>query len=180
MVGVSLHIPSQRPEVLRCRHFEGGVHNTMATVEKSIDVDVPVSMAYNQWTQFEEFPQFMSGVEEITQLSDDRLHWVASIGGERREWDARITEQRPEERDAWRSESGADNAGVVTFHRLDNDKTRIMVQLDYEPQGMTEQVGEALGVMESQVDEDLARFKQFIESRGSETGAWRGTIEGSA
>jgi uncharacterized membrane protein len=148
----------------------------MATIEKSIDVDVPVRVAYNQWTQFEEFPNFMEGVLEVTQLDDKRLRWRASIGGKEKVWEAEITEQIPDDRIAWRSRGGAHNAGVVTFHRLADDKTRIMLQLEYDPEGMVETVGDAVGVVAARVKGDLERFKEFIESRGRETGAWRGEI----
>ena len=148
----------------------------MATIERSIDVDVPVRVAYNQWTQFEDFPKFMEGVQTVRQLDDKRLHWTAVIGGRKEEWDAEITEQIPDERIAWRARSGATNAGVVTFHRLGDSKTRIMLQLEYDPQGVVENVGDALGVVSRRVESDLQRFKEFIESRGRETGAWRGEI----
>jgi len=148
----------------------------MANIEKSIDVEVPVRTAYNQWTQFEEFPRFMEGVERVDQLSDTRLHWVADIAGRRKEWDARITEQTPDDRVAWTSETGTRNAGVVTFHKLAPEKTRIMLQLEYEPEDTTETVGDALGFVSRQVTGDLERFKEFIESRGHETGAWRGEV----
>jgi uncharacterized membrane protein len=146
-------------------------------IEQSIDVDVPVRTAYDQWTQFEEFPRFMEGVEQVTQLDDRRLHWVAEIAGKRKEWDAEITEQTPDQRVAWTSTDGARNGGVVTFHRLDDRKTRIMVQMDVEPEGVVEAVGTALGVAERHVKGDMERFKEFIESRGQETGAWRGEIK---
>ena len=149
----------------------------MGTIEQSIEVQVPLSTAYNQWTQFEQFPRFMEGVEEVRQLDDKRLHWIAESGGKREEWDAEITEQRPDERVAWRSTTGAPNAGVVTFHRLSDDMTKVMLQLDYEPEGMIEKVGDALGIVERRTKGDLERFKEFIESRGSETGAWRGKID---
>ncbi len=149
----------------------------MPTIEQSVEVHVPVRTAYNQWTQFEEFPRFMEGVEEVRQLDDKRLHWIAEIGGKREEWDAEITEQRPDERVAWRSTTGAPNAGVVTFHRLSDDMTKVMLQLDYEPEGMVEKVGDALGIVERRTKGDLERFKEFIESRGTETGAWRGKID---
>ncbi len=148
----------------------------MASVEKSIDIEVPVSTAYNQWTQFEDFPRFMDGVEQVQQLSDDRLHWVAKVGGQQKEWDARITEQTPDQRVAWQSEAGDANAGVVTFHRLADDKTRVMLQLEYEPEGMVEGAGSALGFVARRVESDLERFKEFVEARGQETGGWRGEI----
>jgi uncharacterized membrane protein len=149
----------------------------VATVEKSIDVDVPIRQVYDQWTQFESFPQFMGGVERITQLDDRHTHWVTKIGGVEREFDAEITEQHPEERVAWRSTSGeAKHAGVVTFHKISDTTTRIMVQLDWEPEGVVEKVGAAVGVDDRQITADVKRFKEFIESRGTETGAWRGDI----
>lgn len=149
----------------------------MANIEKSIDVNVPVRTAYNQWTQFEEFPKFMEGVEEVKQLDDTHMHWRASIAGKEEEWDAVVTEQVPDMRVAWTNTSGAHNAGVVTFHRLDDNKTRVMLQLDYEPQGVIENVGDLLGFVQRRVEGDLQRFKEFIESRGRETGAWRGEVE---
>jgi uncharacterized membrane protein len=149
----------------------------MANIERSIDVNVPVRTAYNQWTQFEEFPKFMEGVQEVKQLDDKHMHWRANIAGKEEEWDAVVTEQEPDMRVAWTNTTGARNAGVVTFHRLDDNKTRVMLQLDYEPEGVIENVGSALGFVERRVEGDLQRFKEFIESRGSETGAWRGTIE---
>jgi uncharacterized membrane protein len=149
----------------------------MANIEKSIDVEVPVRTAYNQWTQFEDFPLFMEGVQRVDQLSDTRLHWVADIGGTRKEWDARITEQTPDDRVAWTSETGARNAGVVTFHKLSPEKTRIMLQMDYEPDDAVETIGDALGFVSRRVTSDLERFKEFIESRGRETGAWRGEVK---
>jgi uncharacterized membrane protein len=138
---------------------------------------VPLQTAYNQWTQFEEFPQFMEGVEEIRQLDDTHLHWVAEIGGQRHEWDAEVTEQKPDERVAWRNTDGKENAGVVTFHRLDEDKTRIMVQLDWVPAGFLEKVGDAIGASDRRVQGDLERFKELVESRGAENGGWRGEVK---
>ncbi|HEY7793773.1 MAG TPA: SRPBCC family protein [Gaiellaceae bacterium] len=149
----------------------------MATIEESIDVEVPVETAYNQWTQFETFPEFMEGIERVQQLDDTRLHWVAEVGGNREEWDAEITEQRPDDRIAWTATGGKGNAGVVSFHRLDDAKTRVMVQLDWEPDGVTERIGSALGMDSRRVQGDLQRFKELIESRGGETGAWRGEVD---
>ena len=149
----------------------------MSTIEKSIDVEVPVSAAYNQWTQFEEFPKFMEGVEAVRQLDNQRLHWRANVGGKVEEWDAVITEQHPDERIAWKNTTGASNAGVVTFHRLSDTTTRVMLQLEYDPQGVVEHVGDMLGVVSRRVAGDLERFKAFIEARGQETGAWRGEVE---
>jgi uncharacterized membrane protein len=148
----------------------------MSTIERSIEVEVPVRTAYNQWTQFEEFPRFMEGVESVRQLDARHLHWVADIGGVRREWDAEITEQHPDERVAWRATSGTRNAGVVTFHRLDGERTKIMLQLEVEPEGLVEQAGDRLGLVSRRASGDLERFKEYIEARGHETGAWRGDI----
>jgi uncharacterized membrane protein len=148
----------------------------VASVTESIDVHVPVQTAYNQWTQFESFPHFMGGVESIVQQDDKRLHWKTKIGGVEREFDAEITEQHPDERVAWKSTDGTTHAGVVTFHKLADDETRVTVQLDWEPEGLTEKAGAAVGVDDHQVKSDLNRFKEFIESRGSETGAWRGDV----
>ena len=149
----------------------------MSAIEQSIDVDVPVRTAYDQWTQFEEFPHFMEGVEEIRQLDDTRVHWVAKVGGRRREWDAEITEQRPDERVAWKSVDGITNSGVVTFHRLSAGRTRVMLQMEVEPEGVVEKAGDALGMIRARVKRDLGRFKSFIESRGEATGAWRGEVD---
>ena len=149
----------------------------MTRIEESIEVEVPVGTAYNQWTQFEEFPQFMEGIEAVSQVDDTHLHWVADIGGHREEWDAEITEQHPDHRVAWTAEGGKGNAGVVTFHRIDDATTRIMVQLDWEPEGVTEKIGSALGMDSRRVQGDLGRFKALIEGRGRETGAWRGQVE---
>lgn len=148
----------------------------MATVEKSIEVNVPVHTAYNQWTQFEEFPRFMDGVEEVKQLNDKGLYWRARVGGKVQEWDAKITEQVPDQRIAWHSVTGDENAGLVTFHSVDPTMTRVVLRLDYTPVGALEHLGDALGVLDRQVEGDLKRFKDFIESRGAETGGWRGTI----
>jgi uncharacterized membrane protein len=148
----------------------------MSTIEKSIEVSVPVRTAYNQWTQFEEFPQFMEGVKEVNQLDDTRLHWKAAIAGQDKEWDAEITEQTPDQRIAWTSRGGAINGGVVTFHRLSDARSKVMLQLEYAPQGVVESVGDALGVVSLRVQGDLERFKEFIEKRGRETGAWRGQV----
>jgi uncharacterized membrane protein len=148
----------------------------MSTIEESIEVQVPVRQAYNQWTQFEEFPQFMEGVEEVRQLDDTHLHWVAEVGGRRQEFDAEVTEQTPDQRVAWRSTNGAENAGVVTFHKTGENETRIMVQIDVDPDGAVEAAGDALGVPKRRVKADLERFKEMIEARGEATGAWRGEV----
>lgn len=149
----------------------------MGKVEQSIDVNVPVSTAYNQWTQFEEFPQFMEGVKEVRQLDDKTLEWTAEIGGNEETWRAEISEQEPDQRIAWHSIEGAPNAGAVTFHRIDDNTTRIMLQMEFEPRSALESAGDVLGVPERRVEGDLKRFKEFIESRGAESGAWRGRIE---
>ncbi|MFF5407248.1 SRPBCC family protein [Streptomyces misionensis] len=149
----------------------------MSQVEESIEVNVPVRAAYNQWTQFEEFPRFMGGVERVEQRTDTLTHWKTKIDGVEREFDAKITEQIPDERVAWTSIDGeAKQAGVVTFHRLDDNTTKVMLQLGYTPEGVTETVGDKLGFVKRQVSGDLKRFKEFIESRGTETGAWRGAV----
>jgi len=148
----------------------------MSTILKSIDVEVPAQTAYDQWTQFEEFPEFMEGVESVHQLDDVNLRWRAEVGGKTLEWTARITEQIPDKRIAWTSTSGARNAGVVTFHRLSDESSRVMLQLDYEPDGVVENLGSLLGVIDARAEGDLERFKEFIEARGHETGAWRGRI----
>jgi uncharacterized membrane protein len=148
----------------------------MSMIEKTTEVHVPVRTAYDQWTQFEEFPKFMEGVESVHQLDDRRLHWRAEIFGKMLEWSAEISEQIPDTRIAWRSTSGAPNAGVVSFYRLADDRCRVTLQIDYEPQGLMETVGDWLGVMSRRVEGDLERFKKFIEERGVETGAWRGEI----
>ncbi len=149
----------------------------MSTIEQSIEVNVPVRTAYDQWTQFEEFPKFMEGVESVTQLDDTHLRWIAEIAGERHEWQAEITEQRPDERVAWKAIDGKTNSGVVSFHRIDDTTTRVMLQMEWEPEGMKEKAGAATGADARRVKGDLERFKEMIESRGIETGAWRGEVE---
>jgi uncharacterized membrane protein len=147
-----------------------------STIERSIEVDVPVRTAYNQWTQFEEFPEFMEGVESVQQTDDTHLLWTAEINGQREEWKAEITDQVPDQRIAWRAVDGKSNSGVVTFHPLDENRTRVMVQMEFEPEGMMQKLGSALGSDDRQVKGDLERFKEFVETRGVETGAWRGTV----
>jgi uncharacterized membrane protein len=151
----------------------------MQTIEQSIEVNVPVSTAYNQWTQFEAFPEFMEGVEQVKQLDDKRLHWVCEVAGHRHEWDAEIYEQIPDQRIAWRSISGMPNEGIVRFEGLPENRTRVHVHLRYEPSGAAEKIGTALGVASARVKGDLKRFKEFIESHGAPTGAWRGEIHGA-
>jgi uncharacterized membrane protein len=136
-----------------------------------------LQQAYNQWTQFEDFPTFMEGVEEVRQLDDTHVRWVADVGGTRREWDAVITEQKPDDRVAWKATDGKTNAGVVTFHRLNEATTRVTVQMEWEPSGVKEQAGSMLGMDGRRVRGDLERFKEMIESRGAETGAWRGEVK---
>jgi uncharacterized membrane protein len=148
-------------------------------VVQSIDVAVPVSTAYNQWTQFESFPRFMEGVERIDQLTPTRTHWVTKIAGVERQFDAEITEQHPDERVAWRTDNGTHQAGVVTFHRLDEARTRVTLQLDHDPEGLVEKAGDALGIVQGRVKGDLANFKEYIESRGREEGGWRGDVGSS-
>jgi uncharacterized membrane protein len=150
----------------------------MSMIEQAVEVDCPVNSVYNQWTQFEEFPKFMEGVEEVKQLDDTRLHWKAEIAGKTKEWDARITEQTPDKRIAWTSEGGAYNAGVVTFHKLEDGKTRVMLQLEFQPDTVVEKAGDALGLVKHRAKGDMERFKKFLEENGCQvTGAWRGKVE---
>jgi uncharacterized membrane protein len=148
----------------------------MSLIEKSVTVNVPIKTAYNQWTQFEEFPKFMEGVISVQQLDDKRLRWRSNIGGVEKEFIAEITEQIPDARLAWRTRSGEEHAGVVTFHRLDDQHTRIMLQMEFEPHGALEKVGDMVGMTSRRVGNDLERFKEFVERRGGETGAWRGEV----
>lgn len=149
----------------------------MSQVEESVEVDVPVRTAYDQWTQFETFPRFMDGVERIEQRTNTMTHWVTKIGGVEREFDAKITEQIPDERVAWTTLGGeVKQAGVVTFHRLSDSSCKVMLQLEYDPDGFAENVGDKLGFVKRQVTGDLKRFKKYIEERGHETGAWRGQV----
>ncbi len=148
----------------------------MSLIEKSITVNVPVKTAYNQWTQFEDFPKFMEGVVSIHQMDDKRLRWSTNIAGVQKEFVAEITEQIPDTRIAWRTQGGEHHAGVVTFHRLSDQETRVMLQMEYEPHGAMEKVGDMIGVTSRRIEKDLERFKEFVERRGVETGAWRGEI----
>ena len=148
----------------------------MATIEKSIDVEVPVSVAYDQWTQFQQFPQFMEGVVEVRQVDDSHVHWVAEVHGERKEWDAEIVEQKPDRVIAWRAVGGVPNSGRVEFEPTDSG-TRVSVEMKYEPEGMKESVGAAIGLDGGQVQDDLERFRDLVENREVPTGAWRGRIE---
>jgi ribosome-associated toxin RatA of RatAB toxin-antitoxin module len=149
-------------------------------VEKSILVNVPVSVAYNQWTQFEDFPHFMNGIKKVTQLSDNRLEWVAELAGVKRQWEAKVLEQVPDRKVAWAATEGATNAGEVTFEDLGGGQTRVNLNLEYEPEGLVEKIGDKLNVVDNQTEGDLERFKAFIEAEGYATGAWRGTINEGA
>ena len=149
----------------------------MERIEKTIEVDRPLSTVYNQWTQFEDFPRFMKGVKEVRQIDDTHVHWRADIWGKDVEWDAQITEQDPDRRISWKSVSGAPNAGTVRFEPLGADRTAVRLVMSYEPQGAVENVGDALGLLNSRVQSTLKDFKQFIESRGGESGAWRGEVD---
>jgi uncharacterized membrane protein len=150
---------------------------SISNVEKSIEVEVPVHVAYNQWTQFEEFPLFMKNVQEVKQLGDKNLLWRVKIGGKEEQWNAEITEQIPDSRIAWKATEGKENSGVVTFHRLAEDKSKVMLQMSYETEGFTENAADAMGLISGSVEKDLESFKEFIESRGRETGAWRGEVK---
>jgi len=166
------------PGVLSDIKQKGAV--AMATITDTIDVDVDRSTAYNQWTQFEEFPAFMEGVEEVQQLTDTTLHWVTKVGPAVREYDAVITEQEPDQLIAWKSVSGTDNAGRITFQDIDENTTQITAEITIDPEGLVEKIGEKSGAIEMRVARDLQRFKEFIESRGQETGAWRGSVSGGS
>ncbi|MDQ0635218.1 putative membrane protein [Arthrobacter pascens] len=148
----------------------------METVEETVDVAVPVRTAYNQWTQFESFPEFMSGVESVTQLTDTTNHWVTKIGGVEREFDTEIIDQQPDQRIAWRSLDGKSHAGLVSFTSLDADTTRVHVRFEWAPETFTEKAGAVLNLDNMQVKADMRKFKDFVESRGSETGGWRGEV----
>ncbi|NBE98798.1 SRPBCC family protein [Nonomuraea sp. KC401] len=150
----------------------------MSSIEHSVDVEAPISVAYNQWTQFESFPEFMEGVESVKQIGDTRTAWVVEIAGVRREFEAEITEQHPDERVAWRSIDKPHQAGVVTFHRIDDTRTKVTLQMEYDPEGFVETAGDWLQIVRMRVTNDLNRFKEFIESRGRETGGWRGDVPG--
>ena len=148
----------------------------METIEKTIEVDAPVTTVYNQWTQFEEFPRFMEGVKQVRQIDDTHLHWKAEIAGKEKQWNAEIVRQVPDQVIAWRSTSGAENTGAVEFGTTESGKTQVTLTLRFEPEGAIEKAGDALGVVLARVQGDLNRFKEFIESRGSETGGWRGEV----
>jgi uncharacterized membrane protein len=148
----------------------------MGEVKESIDVNVPVSTAYNQWTQFADFPKFMDNVESVTQLDDTHLRWIAEIRGRREEWKAEITHQEPDKVIAWRALEGKENSGRVDFEPLEGNRTRIEVTLKWEPEGLVEAAADKIGVSDRAIKVDLENFKQLIESRGVETGAWRGEV----
>lgn len=152
----------------------------MSTHIKSVEVDCPIRTVYDQWTQFESFPQFMEGVESITQLNDRDLHWVVDIAGVKREFDATVTDQTPDRRVAWTTVDGPYHDGAVTFEALSPERTKVSVQMDFEPQGAVEKIGDAVGIVSGRIQGDLNRFKTFIEERGVETGAWRGEIGGTS
>lgn len=152
----------------------------MSKILEAVDVEVPVGTAYDQWTQFETFPRFMEGVKSVRQLDDTTLEWVADVAGREKRWEAKITEQEPDKRIAWTATEGAHNAGVVTFHRIADGQSRVTLQLDVDPEGPVENIGDALGLVSRQVKGDMKRFKAFIEERGHETGAWRGKVEQNA
>jgi uncharacterized membrane protein len=151
----------------------------MERIQKSCEVNLPLHQVYNQWTQFEQFPRFMEGVKEVRQLDDQRLHWVAEIAGKEKQWTAKISEQIPDHRIAWQSESGDYTSGIVNFESLDPNRTLVTLEMMYDPKGFVENAGDTLGVVSRRVSNDLEHFKQFIENRGQETGAWRGTIRES-
>jgi uncharacterized membrane protein len=152
----------------------------MSKILEAVDVQVPVRTAYDQWTQFETFPVFMEGVKSVRQLDDTTLEWVADIAGQEKRWEAKITEQKPDERIAWTSIDGAHNAGVVTFHRLEPGRSRVTLQIDVDPEGPVETAGDAIGLVERRVKGDMERFKDYIEARGTESGAWRGSVDQTA
>jgi uncharacterized membrane protein len=148
----------------------------MTTAEHTVEVECHVNTAYNQWTQFEQFPAFMEGVEEVRQLDDRHLHWKVKIAGVEREFDATITEQIPDTRIAWKADGEVKQAGVVDFHPLSDERSQVSLQLDMEPEGLVEKAGDTLGLVQRKVKGDLERFKEFIEERGHPTGAWRGEV----
>jgi uncharacterized membrane protein len=150
----------------------------MQRIHKTFEINCPVHTVYNQWTQFEEFPRFMEGVKEVRQLDDTHLHWRASIGGKEKEWDSEIVEQLPDQRIAWRSTSGAQNAGSVRFEKLGQDRTRVQLTMDYQPETAVEKAGDAVGIVSAKVEKAVEKFKDLVENRGAETGAWRGEVRG--
>jgi uncharacterized membrane protein len=153
-----------------------GAPTGSSSVEEIIELNVPLSTAYNQWTQFEEFPRFMDSVEEVRQIDDTHLHWRATVAGKPKEWDAEITEQIPDKRIAWRSTSGVQNAGTVTFQRVGVNRTKVKLQMDYDPESLGEKIGDAVGAVKLTAKGNLKRFKELVEARGVETGGWRGIV----
>ena len=166
-------VPQARKKLTKVR---GVSKSTPRTITESIEVNAPVSVAYNQWTQFEDFPLFMEGVEHVEQRDDTRLHWVAKVGGKTAEWDAKILEQHPDKQISWISEDGKKTRGTVTFEPVGESRTRISLSMSYQAEGLTEALGSAVGLDERRVRGDLQRFKELIESRGAESGAWRGEV----
>ncbi|HET6493084.1 MAG TPA: SRPBCC family protein [Burkholderiales bacterium] len=152
----------------------------MSVIEKTVEVQCPLNKVYNQWTQFETFPRFMEGVEEIKQIDDTHLHWHAEIAGVDREWDAQITEQIPDRKIAWRSITGPENGGTVMFQPVDPQRTRVTLRMEYDPKGLVENAADMIGTIERRVEGDMKRFRDFIEERGQETGAWRGDVSGGS
>jgi uncharacterized membrane protein len=150
----------------------------MERIQKTFEIDCPVRTVYNQWTQFEDFPRFMEGVKEVRQLDDTHLHWRASIAGKEKEWDAEITEQVPDQRIAWRSTSGAANAGTVRFEPMNKGRTRVSLSMEYEPEGFVEKAADAVGIVSHKVEDAVEKFKELVEKRGAETGGWRGEVHG--
>lgn len=163
--------------LLLAQRMRNGSGESASTVSEWIELDVPVSTAYNQWTQFEQFPLFMTTVESVRQIDDTHLRWRAVVAGKVKEWDAEITEQIPDQRIAWRSTGGVYNSGVVTFHKISDSRTRVMLQMDYRPDTTVEKVGDAVGGVKLTTKVNLKKFKHLVESRGHETGAWRGTVQ---
>jgi uncharacterized membrane protein len=155
---------------------ERGSSWSSSSIEETIDVNVPVHTAYNQWTQFEEFPSFMPTVQAVTQIDDQHLHWHANVAGKTKEWDSEITEQIPDQRIAWRSTSGPRSTGVVTFDKIADHRTRVHLQMEYEPESTGERIGDGLGGVKLTAKGNLKRFKSLVEARGVETGAWRGSV----
>jgi uncharacterized membrane protein len=163
--------------LLLAQRMRNGSGESRSSVSEWIELDVPVSTAYNQWTQFEQFPLFMTTVESVHQLDDTHLRWRAVVAGKAKEWDAEITEQIPDKRIAWRSTGGVANSGVVTFHKISDSRTRVMLQMNYRPDTAVEKVGDVAGGVKLTTKVNLKKFKQLVESRGHETGAWRGTVQ---
>ena len=177
--GIGAAVAATRPQARKKVSKLGDVVSSgpiPRTITETIEVDVPVSTAYNQWTQFEDFPLFMEGVEHVEQKDDTRLHWVAKVGGKTNEWDAKILEQHPDKQVSWISEDGKKTRGTVTFEPIGENKTRITLSMSYQAEGLTETLGSAVGLDQRRVRGDLERFKDLIESRGAESGAWRGEV----